>query len=106
MRGEVSPGSREDRLSPSAALAVKMKILSHNEPGAETKSTSASCLGYESLTWPSADDPALHELWALLFLWRFPESRRKVYDLTSIHEHLPPQAWKDMEGSGMEEGLE
>ena len=27
---------------------------------------------------------------------RFPESRRKVYYLMSIHEHLPPQARKDL----------
>src|SRR5438132_2549277 len=27
---------------------------------------------------------------------RFPESRRKAYYLMSIHEHLPPQARKDL----------
>jgi hypothetical protein len=27
---------------------------------------------------------------------RFPESRRQVYYLMSIHEHLPPQARKDL----------
>ena len=25
-----------------------------------------------------------------------PESRRKAYDLMSIHEHLPPQARKEL----------
>ena len=35
---------------------------------------------------------------------RFPESRRKAYYLMSIHEHLPPQAQKGTEGSGMDEG--
>jgi len=31
---------------------------------------------------------------------RFPESRRKAYYLTSIHEHLPPQARKDLKEIG------
>ena len=35
---------------------------------------------------------------------RFPESRRKAYYLMSIHENLPPQARKQLEGSGMGEG--
>ena len=36
---------------------------------------------------------------------RFPESRRKAYYLMSIHEHLPPQARKRTEGSGMDQGV-
>src|SRR4029077_8788644 len=31
---------------------------------------------------------------------RFPESRRKAYYLMSIHEHLPPQARKDLKEVG------
>ena len=31
---------------------------------------------------------------------RFPESRRKAYYLMSIHEHLPPQARKELKGVG------
>jgi len=37
---------------------------------------------------------------------RFPESRRKAYYLMSIHEHLPPQAWKDLKEVGWTKGLE
>ena len=35
---------------------------------------------------------------------RFPESRRKAYYLMSIHEHLPPQARRDLKDSGLDEG--
>ena len=38
--------------------------------------------------------------------WRFPESRRKAYYLMSIHEHLAPQARKDLKGVGWTKGLE
>jgi hypothetical protein len=31
---------------------------------------------------------------------RFPESRRKAYYLMSIHEHLPPQARRDLKEVG------
>ena len=37
---------------------------------------------------------------------RFPESRRKAYYLMSIHEHLPPQAKKDLKRIGWTKGLE
>jgi hypothetical protein len=37
---------------------------------------------------------------------RFPESRRKAYYLMSIHEHLPPQARKDLTQVGWTKGLE
>src|ERR1700676_1359150 len=37
---------------------------------------------------------------------RFPESRRKAYYLMSIHEHLPPQAKKDLHQVGWTKGLE
>ena len=37
---------------------------------------------------------------------RFPESRRKAYYLMSIHEHLPPQARKDLNEVGWTKGLE
>jgi len=37
---------------------------------------------------------------------RFPESRRKPYYLMSIHEHLPPQARKDLREVGWTKGLE
>src|SRR5436305_7923285 len=37
---------------------------------------------------------------------RFPESRRKAYYLMSIHEHLPPQAQKDLKAVGWTKGLE
>ena len=37
---------------------------------------------------------------------RFPESRRKAYYLMSIHEHLPPQARKDLKEVGCTKGLE
>jgi len=37
---------------------------------------------------------------------RFPESRRKAYSLMSIHEHLPPQARKDLKEVGWTKGLE
>src|SRR5450631_38909 len=37
---------------------------------------------------------------------RFPESRRKAYYLMSIHEHLPPQARKDLKQLGWTKGLE
>jgi len=36
----------------------------------------------------------------------FPESRRKAYYLMSTHEHLPPQARKDLKEVGWTEGLE
>ncbi len=37
---------------------------------------------------------------------RFQESRRKAYYLMSIHEHLPPQARKDLKQVGWTKGLE
>jgi hypothetical protein len=37
---------------------------------------------------------------------RFPESRRKAYYLMSIHEHLPPEARKDLKQVGWAKGLE
>ena len=35
---------------------------------------------------------------------RFPESRRKAYYLMSIHEHLPPQARKELKQVGWTKG--
>src|SRR5712692_6432403 len=37
---------------------------------------------------------------------RFPESRRKAYYPLSIHEHLPPQARKELKEVGWTKGLE
>jgi hypothetical protein len=37
---------------------------------------------------------------------RFPASRRKAYYLMSIHEHLPPEARKDLKTVGWTKGLE
>ena len=37
---------------------------------------------------------------------RFPESRRKAYYLMSIHEHLPPQARRELKQVGWSKGLE
>src|SRR5262249_25039104 len=37
---------------------------------------------------------------------RFPESRRKAYYLMTIHEHLPPEARKDLNKSGWTKGVE
>jgi hypothetical protein len=37
---------------------------------------------------------------------RFPESRRKAYYLMSIHEHLPPQAKRDLKEIGWTKGRE
>jgi hypothetical protein len=37
---------------------------------------------------------------------RFPVSRRKAYYLMSIHEHLPPEARKDLKQVGWTKGLE
>ena len=37
---------------------------------------------------------------------RFPESRRKAYYLMAIHEHLPPEARKDLKAVGWTKGLE
>jgi hypothetical protein len=37
---------------------------------------------------------------------RFPESRRKAYYVMSIHEHLPPQARKELKEVGWSKGLE
>jgi hypothetical protein len=37
---------------------------------------------------------------------RFPGSRRKAYYLMSIHEHLPPQARKELKEVGWAKGLE
>ena len=37
---------------------------------------------------------------------RFPESRRKAYYLMSIHEHLPPQARKNLKEVGWTKGRE
>ena len=37
---------------------------------------------------------------------RFPESRRKAYYLMSIHEHLPPQARRQLKNIGWTKGLE
>ena len=37
---------------------------------------------------------------------RFPGSRRKAYYLMSIHEHLPPQARKQLKELGWAKGLE
>jgi hypothetical protein len=37
---------------------------------------------------------------------RFPESRRKAYYLMSIHEHLPPQAKRELKVIGWTKGLE
>jgi hypothetical protein len=37
---------------------------------------------------------------------RFPESRRKAYYLMSIHEHLPPEARRDLKQVGWTKGLE
>ena len=39
------------------------------------------------------------------FLADLPGSRRKVYYLMSIHEHLPPQARKGSKRSGMDGGI-
>ena len=52
---------------------------------------------------------ATHDLLAQTFEFlarRFPESRRKAYYLMSIHEHLPPQARKDLNEVGWTKGLE
>jgi hypothetical protein len=37
---------------------------------------------------------------------QFPESRRKAYYLMSIHEHLPPQARRELKEVGWTKGLE
>jgi hypothetical protein len=37
---------------------------------------------------------------------RFPESRRKAYYVMSIHEHLPPQARRELKQVGWTKGLE
>src|ERR1043166_244345 len=37
---------------------------------------------------------------------RFPESRRKAYYLMSIHEHLPPEAKRELKHVGWAKGLE
>src|ERR1700688_1113807 len=37
---------------------------------------------------------------------RFPGSRRKAYYLMSIHEHLPPQARKELKEVGWAKGIE
>ena len=37
---------------------------------------------------------------------RFPESRRKAYYLMSIHEHLPPQARRQLKEVGWTKGVE
>ena len=37
---------------------------------------------------------------------RFPDSRRKAYYLMSIHEHLPPQARKELRSVGWAKGIE
>jgi hypothetical protein len=37
---------------------------------------------------------------------RFPGSRRKAYYLMSIHEHLPPQARKELKEVGWTKGIE
>jgi hypothetical protein len=37
---------------------------------------------------------------------KFPESRRKAYYLMSIHEHLPPQARKELKNVGWAKGIE
>ena len=37
---------------------------------------------------------------------RFPGSRRKAYYLMSIHEHLPPEARKDLKQVGWTKGVE
>src|SRR5678809_989664 len=37
---------------------------------------------------------------------RFPESRRKAYYLMSIHEHLPPNARRELKDVGWSKGLE
>jgi hypothetical protein len=37
---------------------------------------------------------------------RFPESRRKAYYLMSIHEHLPPDAKKELKQVGWTKGME
>jgi hypothetical protein len=37
---------------------------------------------------------------------RFPESRRKAYYLMSIHEHLPPQARRELNEVGWTKGVE
>jgi hypothetical protein len=37
---------------------------------------------------------------------KFPDSRRKAYYLMSIHEHLPPQARKELTELGWAKGIE
>jgi len=37
---------------------------------------------------------------------RFPKSRHKAYYLMSIHEHLPPQARRELKEGGWSKGLE
>jgi len=37
---------------------------------------------------------------------RFPESRRKAYYVMSIHEHLPPEARRELKQVGWTKGLE
>ena len=42
-----------------------------------------------------------------MFLERlFPESRRKAYYVMSVHEHLPPQARRELKEVGWTKGLE
>jgi hypothetical protein len=44
----------------------------------------------------------------LMIFWRrrFPESRRKAYYLMSIHEHLPPEARRELKQLGWTKGIE
>jgi hypothetical protein len=53
-------------------------------------------------------DPRLEELKCFdeFLKRRFPGSRRKAYYLMSIHEHLPPQARKQLKELGWAKGLE
>src|SRR5437773_434943 len=37
---------------------------------------------------------------------RFPESRRKAYDLMPIPEHLPPQLRRELKAGGWSKGVE
>jgi len=64
-------------------------------------SASSTATRTRSRRW-SYETPSPHEFLAR----RFPESKRKAYYLMSIHEHLPPQARRELKEVGWTKGLE
>jgi len=105
----------------SAATKIEMRVnvegiersgesknSSHQKPGRPGFEDGSAGAAWESDVsrglFSAHESPARHHNEFLAR--RFPESRRKAYYLMSIHEHLPPQARRELKEVGWTKGLE